>query len=120
MRKKRNKVGRPACNPTANQRRRLMRGIAIGLTLDQLAADIDMPESTMRRVFAADIRTARTRLILDNLDRLHDAADHGNVSAMRALAAMMQSVKEEEDEHDDAWADVIDAPSISSGKADFH
>jgi hypothetical protein len=103
------KAGRPAYKPTAIQRRRLMRGIAIGLTMQQLAADLDVSMSTVRRAFAAEIKTARVRLILDNLDRLHEAADGGNVSAMKALAQMMQprGTDLEDTEDDDAWADLV-------------
>jgi hypothetical protein len=107
------KPGPPAYKPTATQRLRAMRGIAIGLTLEQLAADLDMPLGTMRRVFASEIKMARTRLILDNLDRLHEAADGGNVSAMKALAQMMRprKIDLEDTEDDDAWADVV--PNLS-------
>jgi hypothetical protein len=114
------KVGRPAHKPTATQRRRIMRGIAIGLTLEQLAAYLDMPLGSMRRTFADEIKTARTRLILDNLDRLYEAADTGNVSAMKALATMMQSpAKPQEAEEDDGhWAQVAD--DILSRNQEFH
>jgi hypothetical protein len=114
------KPGPPAYKPTATQRRRVMRGIAIGLTLEQLADDLGMAYGTMRRVFATEIKTARVRLILDNLDRLHDAADHGNVSAMKALAHMMRphaDDPEEEADDDAAWADVF--PN-SSRNAEIH
>jgi hypothetical protein len=94
--------------PTAAQRRRIMRGIAIGLTLDELAADIGMPLGSMRRVFATEIRLGRVRSVLENLERLHAAADDGNVSAMKALARMMCV---EPAENGDTWADVIDAPA---------
>jgi hypothetical protein len=97
--------------PTAAQRRRLMHGIAIGLTLDQLAADIGMPLGTMRRIFDTEIRLGRVRSILENLERLHAAADDGNVSAMKALARMMQTPASEA--NDDAWADVVDGPNLS-------
>lgn len=103
------KPGPPAYKPTATERRRVMRGIAIGLTLEQLAADLDMAFNTMRRAFAAEIKTARVRLILDNLDRLHEAADGGNVSAMKTLAQMMMEppADYEDTEEDDEWADVV-------------
>jgi hypothetical protein len=118
----RRKPGRPARKVAATQRRRLMRGIAIGLTLEQLASDINMPLGTMRRTFAAEIKTARTKLILDNLDRLHAAADAGNVSAMKTLALMMRSSGEPEhvEEHDDQWADVVGGQTILSRNAGFH
>jgi hypothetical protein len=107
------KPGPPAYKATATQRRRVMRGIAIGLTLEQLAADLDMACGTMRRVFASEIKKARVRLILDNLDRLHTAADDGSVTAMRELARMMQPRRSdpEDTEEDDNWADVI--PNLS-------
>jgi len=113
------KPGPPAYKPTATQRRRVMRGIAAGLTLEQLAADLDMACGTMRRVFASEIKTARVRLILDNLDRLHEAADSGNVSAMRELARMMQprAHDPEDTEDDDAWSDVF--PNLSRN-AEIH
>jgi hypothetical protein len=76
--------------PTTAQRRRVTRGISIGLTLQEIADALEMPVRSLTRVFGAQIRTARVRMILDNLDRLHAAADAGNVSAMRELARMMQ------------------------------
>ena len=112
--------------PTATQRRRLMRGIAVGLTLPQLALDLGMPEGTMRRVFANEIKTARVRLILDNLDRLHEAADGGNVSAMRGLAKMMMQpgAGSEDAADDDTWSDVEPPPAakvkVMGGKLDLH
>ena len=114
------KPGPPAYKPTATQRRRVMRGIAIGLTLDQLAADLDMAGRSMRRVFAQEIKTARTRLILDNLDRLHEAADNGNVSAMKALAQMMMQPRADRADADDdsAWADVS-VPNLAQS-AEIH
>ena len=115
--------GRPAYNPTATQRRRVMRGIAIGLTLEQLAADIGVTLSTLRRAFNTEIRLGRVRAILENVDRLHAAADRGSVSAMKALAGMMQPAGKPEaaDEDDDTWADVIEAPAgVLSRKLDFH
>ena len=113
------KPGRPAYKPTATQRRRVMRGIAVGLTMQQLADDLDVSMSTVRRAFAAEIKKARVRLILDNLDRLHQAADNGNVSAMRELARMMQPRPgdHEDTEDDDAWADII--PNLN-GNLEIH
>jgi len=119
----RSKPGPKPVTPTTAQRRRIMRGIAIGLTLEQLATDIDLPVRTMRRVFASEIRTARVRAILDNLDRLHEAADNGNVSAMRTLASMMQQTARPEDneEEGDDWADVIGNGSGNLARnRDFH
>ena len=101
MKKLRNKVGRPATKVTATQRRRIMIGVTVGLKLDQLALDIGMAESTMCKVFASEIKTARTRLILDNLERLHKAAERGNVSAIRALAKMMHPKIEDVEDADD-------------------
>jgi hypothetical protein len=104
------KPGPPAFKPSATQRRRVARGIAAGLTMQQLADDLDVSIRTVRRAFANEIRTARVRLILDNLDRLHAAADDGNVSAMRELARMMQSGRpglDEDEGDDDAWADIV-------------
>ncbi|MGB2648846.1 MAG: hypothetical protein WBC86_14775, partial [Pseudolabrys sp.] len=101
MKKLRKKVGRPATKVTATQRRRIMIGVTVGLKLDQLALDIGMAESTMCKVFASEIKTARTRLILDNLERLHKAAERGNVSAIRALAKMMHPKIEDVEDADD-------------------
>jgi hypothetical protein len=103
--------------PTAAQRRRIMHGIAIGLTLDQLAADIGIPLGTMRRIFDTEIRLGRVRSILENLERLHAAASRGNVSAMKALARMMHP---EPAEDGDTWADVVDASANLSRNADLH
>jgi hypothetical protein len=99
------KLGRPACKPTANQKRRVMRGVAVGLTLEQLADDLGMAYGTMRRVFANEIKTAR--LTLDTVDRLWKAANSGNVSAMKTLLEMAQRYRPDlDDDEDDAWEDV--------------
>jgi hypothetical protein len=114
------KVGRPAYKPTATQRRRIMRGIAIGLTLEQLALDLEMPERSMRRIFDNEIKLGRVRTILENLDRLHAAADRGNVSAMKSLAQLMQSpAKPHEAEEDDGhWAQVVE--DVMAGNQEIH
>ena len=119
----RKKPGPPAYKPTATQRRRVMRGIAVGLTMQQLADDLDVSIRTVRRAFTAEIRTARARLILDNLDRLHEAADSGDVSAMKTLLHMMQQWRpdrDEDEEDDDAWEDtgpnLARNPEIQNGK----
>jgi AraC-like DNA-binding protein len=104
------KPGPPAFKPTRIQRRRVMRGIAAGLTMQQLADDLGVSIRTVRRAFTAEIKTARARLILDNLDRLHEAADSGNVSAMKTLLQMMQRWRpdlDEDEEEDDAWEDTV-------------
>lgn len=101
------KPGPRPFKPTTTQRRRVMRGIAVGLTMQQLADDLGMSIRTVRNAFGAEIKTARVRLILDNLDRLHTAADGGNVSAMRELARMMQPRADEDTEDDDTWADIV-------------
>jgi hypothetical protein len=85
--------------------------------LEQLALDIGMPIGSMRERFDTEIKTARVRAILDNLDRLHEAADSGNVSAMKALARMMQPATPEVAE-DDTWADIAD--NISSRNVEIH
>jgi hypothetical protein len=97
-----------------------MRGIAIGLTLEQLAADLGMPLGSMRRTFDTEIRLGRVRTILENLDRLHAAADRGNVSAMRTLATMMQPAAKAQDaeEENDHWAQV--AENILSRNQEIH
>jgi AcrR family transcriptional regulator len=117
------KPGPPAFKPTRTQRRRVMRGIAAGLTMQQLADDLGVSIRTVRRAFGAEIKTARVRLILDNLDRLYEAADAGNVSAMKALAASYAAWRpdlDEDEEDDDAWEDVgpnlARNPEIQNGK----
>jgi transcriptional regulator with XRE-family HTH domain len=106
------KPGPPAFKPTRIQRRRVMRGVAGGLTMQQLADDLGVSIRTVRRAFGAEIKTARVRLILDNLDRLDEAADSGNVSAMKILAASYTAWRpdldedEEDEEDDDAWEDT--------------
>jgi hypothetical protein len=47
-----------------------MRGVAIGLTLEEISLDLGMAYNTMRRVFANEIKTARVRALLDNVERL--------------------------------------------------
>jgi AcrR family transcriptional regulator len=104
------KPGPPAFKPTPTQRRRVMRGIAAGLTMQDLADDLGVSIRTVRRAFGSEIKRARTTLILDNLDRLYEAADSGNVSAMKALAASYAAWRpdlDEDEEDDDAWEDVV-------------
>lgn len=108
------KLGRPAYKPTATQRRRVMRGVAIGLTLEQLATDLGMAYGTMRRIFANEIKTARVRARLDTVDLLYKAANGGNVSAMKTLLEMTDCWRpdlEDDAEDDDAWEDVV--PNLS-------
>jgi AraC-like DNA-binding protein len=95
--------------PTAAQRRRVMRGIAVGLTLEQLADDLDVSIRTLRRAFASEIKTARVRVRLDTVDLLHKAANGGNVSAMKTLLEMADRWRpdlDEDEEDDNAWEDV--------------
>ena len=76
--------------------------------------------TTVRRLFASEIKIARVRLILDNLDRLHTAADSGNVAAMKTLAQMMQVPVQGTDldaEDDAAWADIV--PNLG-GNLEIH
>ena len=102
------KPGPPPFKPTATQRRRVMRGIAIGLTLEELATDLGMSERTVRRAFAGEIKTARVRARLDTVDLLHKAANGGNVSAMKTLLEMTDRWRPdlEDEEDDEAWEDV--------------
>jgi hypothetical protein len=87
-----------------------MRGVAIGLTLEEISLDLGMAYNTMRRVFANEIKTARVRAMLDNVERLDKAARSGNVSAMKALLQMAQRYRPDLDddvEEDDAWEDTV-------------
>jgi len=108
------KPGPIAFKPTATQRRRVMRGIAIGLTLQQLAEDLGVAYGTMRRVFAAEIKTARVRVRLDTADLLYKAARRGSVSAMKALLQMTDRWRPELDEDDDdaSWEAAV-PPDLS-------
>jgi hypothetical protein len=103
------KPGPRPFKPTRIQRRRVMHGVAIGLTLEELATDLGMAYGTMRRVFANEIKMARTRVRLDTVDLLSKAANSGNVSAMKALLQMTDRWRPDldDDEDDDTWADVV-------------
>jgi hypothetical protein len=94
-----------------------MHGVAMGLTLEELATDLGIPYGTMRRVFANEIKTARVRVRLDTVDLLSKAANSGNVSAMKALLQMTDRWRPDldDDEDDDAWADVVgdNVPNLS-------
>ena len=111
------KPGPRPYKPTATQRRRVMRGVAIGLTLEEIATDLGMAYGTARRVFANEIKIARTRVRLDTVDLLSKAASSGNVSAMKALLQMTDRWRPDldDDEDDDAWADVVgdNGPNLS-------
>ena len=120
------KPGPRPFKPTRIQRRRVMHGVAIGLTLEELATDLGMAYGTMRRVFANEIKMARTRVRLDTVDLLSKAANSGNVSAMKALLQMTDRWRPDldDDEDDDTWADVVGDnglnlsrnPEIQNGK----
>ena len=108
------KPGPRPYKPTATQRRRVMRGIAIGLTLQELATDLGMAYGTLRQVFANEIKTARVRVRLDTVDLLQKAASNGHVSAMKALLQMTERWRpdlDEDEEDDAAWEDVV--PNLS-------
>lgn len=108
------KRGPPPMKPTSAQHRRVARGIAIGLTLEELAADLGMAYGTLRQVFANEIKTARIRARLDTVDLLHLAAKRGSVSAMKTLLQMAERWRpdlDEDEENDDAWEDVV--PNLS-------
>ena len=108
------KPGPRPYKPTATQRRRVARGIAVGLTLEQLAADLGMAYGTLRAVFSSEIKTARVRVRLDNVDRLDKAAAAGNVSAMKTLLEMTDRWRpdlDEDEEDDGAWEDAV--PNLS-------
>ena len=108
------KRGPKPMKPTSAQRRRVMRGIAIGLTLEELATDLGMAYGTMRQVFANEIKTARIRARLDTVDLLHKAAAAGNVSAMKTLLEMAERWRpalDDDEEDDGAWEDAV--PNLS-------
>lgn len=114
------KPGPRPYKPTATQRRRVMRGIAVGLTLEELATDLGMSERTVRRAFANEIKIARTRVRLDTVDLLQKAANGGNVSAMKTLLEMTDRWRpelDEDEEDDDAWADT--GPNLA-GNPEIH
>ena len=104
------KPGPRPFKPSQTMRHRVMRGVAIGLTLEELATDLGMAYGTMRRVFANEIKTARVRVRLDTVDLLYKAANGGNVSAMKTLLQMTERWRPdlEDEEDDDAWADVVE------------
>ena len=116
------KPGPRPYKPTATQRQRVMRGVALGLTLEEISLDLGMAYNTMRRVFANEIKTARVRAVLDNVERLDKAARSGNVSAIKALLQMAQRYRPDLDdglEEDDAWEDTPNLgrnPEFQNGK----
>jgi hypothetical protein len=115
------KGGRPAFKPTEKQRQRIACGVACGLTLEQLALDVDVPVTTMRRAFANEIKTGRVKVILDNLDVLAKASRRGNISAARTLLKMTMIARPDELEADDPWADVAsNAPVVLDRNSELH
>ena len=118
----RKKPGPTPYRPNATQKRRLVHGIAMGLTLEDLAADLGMAYGTMRRVFASEIRTARVRVRLDTVGLLQKAANGGNVSAMKTLLEMTDRWRpdlDEDEEDDAAWEDTPNLgrnPEFQNGK----
>jgi FixJ family two-component response regulator len=55
--------------PTSAQRRRVMRAVAAGLTLKQIADGLGMPMRSVCRTFVAELAVGRAKSLMENLDR---------------------------------------------------
>lgn len=79
-------MARPEFKPTKAQRRRVEL-FAGEVGEEDIAADLNISRTTLRKHFAAELALGRVRVLGDNLARLDKAASKGNVTAARALVA---------------------------------
>jgi hypothetical protein len=113
------KPGPKPMRPTKQQRHQVEVGVAIGLTVDQIAAAVEIPRRTVYRLFSDELATGRAKRLLANAVRLDKAASEGNVAAMKALHVMMERGQQSETAGaDDPWAVVAASISESNDDAD--
>jgi IS30 family transposase len=112
-------MGRKVLTPTKAERVRVALAVSIGMSVAELANVLGVSKSTVERTFAPEIATGRNVKRLENALRLDRAAGKGNVSAMKALAVMMEKPPEPDAADDDSrWAHLV-APDVTQNR-DFH
>ena len=101
--------------PTNGERRLVTLAVSIGMTVDQIAAVINMSRRTVYRVFADDLANGHARRLLRSAARLEEMAEAGNVSAAKFLHGLMDRGRQPAD---DRWADVAASFAESSNAED--
>ena len=74
---------RPGPKPvvvTDGERQPVTLAVSIGMTVDQIAAVINMSRRTVYRVFADDLANGHARRLLRSAARLEEMAEAGNVA----------------------------------------
>jgi hypothetical protein len=77
--------GAPSFKPTKPQRNKVMLLIAAGFSESAIAAVVGISHMTLRKHFPDELEHGRARKVAENLERLEEAADGGNVSAQKYL-----------------------------------
>ncbi|MGC2715407.1 MAG: helix-turn-helix domain-containing protein, partial [Pseudolabrys sp.] len=100
---------------TDGERRLVTLAVSIGMTVDQIAAVINMSRRTVYRVFADDLANGHARRLLRSAARLEEMAEAGNVSAAKFLHTLIM----DRGGHPagDQWADVA-ASFVESSDAE--
>ena len=86
-------ASRPGPKPvviTDGERRLVTLAVSIGMTVDQIAAVINMSRRTVYRVFADDLANGHARRLLRSAARLEEMAEAGNVSAAKFLHGFLR------------------------------
>jgi len=79
------KRGRPPIVPLKDQRAKVQLWTAGGISEEHQAQMLGISRNTLRKTFASELANGAALEQATNLERLRDAADKGNVSAMKHL-----------------------------------
>ncbi len=79
------KRGRPAYNPTDQDRRRVELMVTDGMTDDQMAAALGIGDFALKTHFRRELTGGRARKRAQWLEKLEDEANKGNISALKLL-----------------------------------
>jgi AcrR family transcriptional regulator len=106
--------------PTKRQRHAVEVAVATGMTVDQIAAAIEMSRKSVYVHFTDELAAGRAKRLLANALRLDQAANEGSVPAMKYLHTLMLE-RGQELEPDDQWADVAESISTQNPESrDLH
>src|ERR1700759_3077452 len=86
------KPGRPAASASAKDRRRVEELRACGMTVEEIAGAFELSPPTLRRLFAAELRTGAAKRRAEVIALLFRSARAGNVAAQKKLEDMTSSV----------------------------
>ena len=88
-------AGRKPHIPTKRSREQVQLRAAIGWSQEQIAADLDMNRTTFLKHYKADFKLGKLRKRGEAVDLLWGSARGGNVSAQKAMIALMVEAKGE-------------------------